>query len=153
MFCSYTTGLGFLLHGILAILQSPVNERGAIKVLPHIIDTVLLASGLVMAISWVMLPATQLWLIAKILAVLLYILFLVWSCCAGVLIHTGYGLALSVVCLSMATLSALHIVSPHCRLSAFYKQVLQLEVSAQRRKQALFKTDYLKIYSSNSSFK
>lgn len=75
VFCAYTTGLGFLLRGILAILQSPVIKHRAMKVLPHIIDTVLLVSGVVMAITWFSLPVTQYWLIAKISALLLYILF------------------------------------------------------------------------------
>lgn len=75
IFCAYATGLGFLLRGILAIWQNPVVEHRVVKMLPHIIDTCLLVSGLFMVLNWVLLPTAQLWLLAKLLAVFLYVLF------------------------------------------------------------------------------
>jgi uncharacterized membrane protein SirB2 len=75
VFCAYTTGLGFLLRGALVLLKSPIVQHRLTKTLPHIIDSGLLVSGLVMVISWSLSPLSQHWLLAKILALFLYIGF------------------------------------------------------------------------------
>ena len=72
---AYISGLGFLIRGVLAILQSPILSYRAIKTLPHIIDTVLLVSGLTMMFTWAIWPSDNVWLLAKLIALLFYILF------------------------------------------------------------------------------
>ena len=73
--CAYVTGLGFLLRGILAIQQHSALEHRATRTLPHVIDSVLLASARGLLYTWGGSPASLPWLIAKILALLVYIAF------------------------------------------------------------------------------
>ncbi len=73
--CAYLTGLGFLLRGILILLQNPLSQYRLTKTLPHIIDTFLLISGGLLAYSLSFSPLTQPWLAAKIIALFLYIGF------------------------------------------------------------------------------
>ena len=75
VFCAYATGLGFFIRGLLALWQSPALEHRALKILPHVIDTFLLASGIVMMVTWSLWPTDHVWLLAKIIALLLYIYF------------------------------------------------------------------------------
>lgn len=73
--CAYATGLGFLLRGLLALGRHPLRQHRAVKTLPHVIDTLLLASAVALLISWSLNPLTQAWLVAKFLALLAYIAF------------------------------------------------------------------------------
>ncbi len=73
--CAYVTGIGFLLRGILLLMNSPLSKHRLTKVLPHIIDICLLLSGITMAISLSLSPNNQPWLMAKLIALFLYIGF------------------------------------------------------------------------------
>ncbi|MDJ0832739.1 MAG: SirB2 family protein [Gammaproteobacteria bacterium] len=75
IFCAYTTGLGFLLRGVLVIMQSSLSRHRLTRILPHVIDTCLLVSGLLMAYLWSISPFIHMWLSAKILVLLVYIGF------------------------------------------------------------------------------
>jgi len=75
VFCAYTTGIGFFLRGVLIICQSPLRQYRIVKTLPHIIDSGLLISGFLMAYYWAISPMEQPWLLAKLIALPLYILF------------------------------------------------------------------------------
>ena len=73
LLCIVLSGSGFLARGIMMLTGSPLLERKLVRVLPHIIDTALLASAIAMV---VMLGASALsmpWLIAKIVGLLVYI--------------------------------------------------------------------------------
>ena len=72
VFCAYTTGLGFLLRGALVLLKSPIVQHRLTKTLPHIIDSGLLVSGLVMVISWSLSPLSALAISKDLSAVPLY---------------------------------------------------------------------------------
>lgn len=48
-------------------------KRAAVKIVPHVVDAVLLASAIVLMIQTQQYPPAQTWLTAKILAVLVYI--------------------------------------------------------------------------------
>ena len=75
IFCAYATGLGFLIRGILAISQNQLIAHRMTKTLPHIIDTGLFLSGLTMVYVWSISLTAQSWLLAKLIVLLLYILF------------------------------------------------------------------------------
>jgi len=75
IFCAYTTGIGFLLRGVLILCQSPLRQHRIAKKLPHIIDSGLFISGMFMAFYWAISPMEQAWLLAKLIALPLYILF------------------------------------------------------------------------------
>lgn len=73
--CAYLTGAGFLLRGVWALADNPLSQHRLTKVVPHIIDTLLLLAALGMLYSWsISLPANP-WLVAKIFALLVYIGF------------------------------------------------------------------------------
>ncbi len=74
VFCAYITGLGFLLRGLLALSGNHLIRHKFTRILPHVIDTCLLTSGVVMVYSW-SLSVKQSWLAAKLIALLIYIAF------------------------------------------------------------------------------
>ena len=55
--------------------SSPLLQRRWVRVLPHVNDSLLLASGVTMAVWLRQYPLIQPWLTAKLAALLLYILF------------------------------------------------------------------------------
>lgn len=75
MFCAYLSGAGFLIRGMLALVEHPVLQHRVTKVLPHVVDTVLLASALGMVFSWSISVQYNTWIMAKLLALLAYIGF------------------------------------------------------------------------------
>ncbi len=75
VFCAYMTGVGFLLRGLIAIMQHPLRQHRLTKTMPHVIDTCLLISGFVMVYGWAISPISQPWLLAKLIALFLYIGF------------------------------------------------------------------------------
>jgi uncharacterized membrane protein SirB2 len=67
------SGSLFLLRGVWMLRGSGMLERRWVKITPHCIDTVLLASALVLAVWSGQFPFAQPWLTAKLLALLAYI--------------------------------------------------------------------------------
>lgn len=63
----------FLLRGIWMLDASNMLQQRWVKVLPHIVDTFLLTSALIMVFWSKQYPFEQNWLSAKLLALLLYI--------------------------------------------------------------------------------
>ncbi|MFO1434211.1 MAG: SirB2 family protein [Candidatus Competibacteraceae bacterium] len=68
----FTAGL-FLLRGIWMMLDSPRLEQRWVKVVPHIVDTLLLLSALVLIFMLHQYPFVHGWLTAKVLGLLVYI--------------------------------------------------------------------------------
>jgi uncharacterized membrane protein SirB2 len=67
---------GFLLRGTLMLLQSKLLQQRWIKRLPHIVDTLLFASGIFLAWSSQQYPfVNSYWLTSKMLALIAYIGF------------------------------------------------------------------------------
>jgi len=73
MLCAASSGSLFLLRGVWMLGDSPMLARRWVKVLPHVVDTLLLASALVMVIWSAQYPFVQGWLTAKLVALLAYI--------------------------------------------------------------------------------
>ena len=73
MICAYATGLGFALRGYLALAGSPLLRWRPVRVLPHFVDSALLASAVGMLYQWSLSPLATPWLQAKLTALLLYI--------------------------------------------------------------------------------
>lgn len=65
--------LGFLGRGILKINESPIVEKKLVKVLPHVIDTVLLVSAIVLVVMSGQYPWVAPWVGAKVLGLIVYI--------------------------------------------------------------------------------
>jgi len=63
----------FLLRGIWMMVDSPQLERRWVKVVPHVIDTLLLLSALVLIFMIHQYPFVNGWLTVKVLGLLVYI--------------------------------------------------------------------------------
>ena len=72
--CALLSGSFFLLRGIWMLAGSPLLQRRWVRVAPHLIDTLLLSSALVMVFWSGQYPFVQPWLTAKVLALTLYII-------------------------------------------------------------------------------
>jgi uncharacterized membrane protein SirB2 len=71
--CAFVSIAGFALRGYWMVRESPLLQHRMTKVLPHIIDTLLLASAISLLLILHLSPLAHAWLTAKILALLLYI--------------------------------------------------------------------------------
>ena len=63
----------FTLRGILMMQHSANLQRRWVKILPHIVDTVLLTSAIALAVTIQQSPINDPWLTAKVVGLLLYI--------------------------------------------------------------------------------
>ena len=73
MSCAALSGALFLLRGLWMLQDSPRLGQRWVRTLPHLIDTVLLASAVTLAVWSAQYPLAQPWLTAKVCALLLYI--------------------------------------------------------------------------------
>jgi uncharacterized membrane protein SirB2 len=65
--------LAFFVRGIWLFMNSGMLGKKWVKILPHIISTILLVSGVVLAVHLSMSPGSQPWLMAKIIGLIVYI--------------------------------------------------------------------------------
>ncbi|MEO8407458.1 MAG: SirB2 family protein [Oxalobacteraceae bacterium] len=71
--CAALSGSLFLLRGFWMLLDSPVLQRRWVRIAPHVIDTLLLTSALVLVFWSGQYPFVQNWLTAKVIALIAYI--------------------------------------------------------------------------------
>jgi uncharacterized membrane protein SirB2 len=71
--CVVLSGAGFFIRGIWMIRESPWLHKKWVRVLPHIIDTALLVSAILLALQIRQYPFGHAWLTAKVLALIAYI--------------------------------------------------------------------------------
>lgn len=64
---------GFTLRGYWMLLGSPMLGRRWVKVAPHMVDTLLLLSGLALIFQYHLFPTDHPWLAAKLVGLVLYI--------------------------------------------------------------------------------
>lgn len=72
--CVVLSGLGFCLRGWWMLRESPLRQQSLTRVVPHIVDTLLLGSALTMAWMSGQYPFVNGWLTAKLFGLLAYIL-------------------------------------------------------------------------------
>jgi uncharacterized membrane protein SirB2 len=63
----------FFLRGVWMLRDSPTLQQRWVRIAPHAVDSVLLASAIALAWQLGISPLTRPWLVAKIVALLLYI--------------------------------------------------------------------------------
>ena len=63
----------FFLRGLWVLRASPLIRHNWVRITPHIIDTVLLGSAITLAVRLDISPLSAPWLMAKIIALVLYI--------------------------------------------------------------------------------
>jgi uncharacterized membrane protein SirB2 len=71
--CVLLSFTGFFIRGVWMIAESSKLQLSLVKIAPHIVDTLLLASALVLAFQMQLSPLQQPWLMTKIIALLIYI--------------------------------------------------------------------------------
>ena len=65
--------LAFFIRGLWLFMNSQLLDKKLVKILPHIISTVLLVSGIVLAVHLGMSPGSQPWIMAKLIGLVVYI--------------------------------------------------------------------------------
>jgi len=65
--------LAFFVRGIWLFTNSSMLSKKWVKILPHIISTILLVSGIALAVHLSLSPGSQPWLMAKIIGLIVYI--------------------------------------------------------------------------------
>ena len=71
--CVAASGAGFIARGALMLADSPLLRTRLVRIAPHVVDTMLLASAIALAVLARLSPLQHGWLAAKILALLVYI--------------------------------------------------------------------------------
>lgn len=71
--CAVLSYAGFFVRGVWMMRGSAMLERRWVRIVPHVNDTVLLASAIAIAAMSRQYPFVQGWLTAKLLALVLYI--------------------------------------------------------------------------------
>jgi uncharacterized membrane protein SirB2 len=107
--CAVLTGISFFVRGVWMMHDDPRFQARLTRIFPHVVDTILLLTGVWMALYWQWQPVDHPWLLAKLLFLLLYIgfglmafrfatarewRFVFWGLALLVLLHI-YGFALS----------------------------------------------------------
>jgi uncharacterized membrane protein SirB2 len=73
MTCAALSGSFFLVRGAWMLAGSALLQRRWVKVVPHIVDTLLLASAIGLAVWSRQYPGVMPWLTAKVVALVVYI--------------------------------------------------------------------------------
>lgn len=103
--CVVLSGLGFCLRGWWMLGESPWLGHRLAKVLPHVVDTLLLGSALSMAWLSGQYPFSQGWLTAKFFGLLAYIVF------GTMALKRGKTRRIRAIFLGLALLAYAYIVS------------------------------------------
>lgn len=74
MTCAALSGSFFLVRGTWMLAESPLLQRRWVKTMPHLVDSLLLASAVWLAVWSHQYPGPQPWLTAKLVALIAYIL-------------------------------------------------------------------------------
>ncbi|VUD40282.1 hypothetical protein TDB9533_00065 [Thalassocella blandensis] len=97
--------IGFVLRGIWMMQDSAMLQRKPVKILPHIIDTGLLVSALTLAVMAHLSPHAHPWLLAKIIALPIYIVLGVFA------LKPNRPKPVRITCWALALVVFLYIVS------------------------------------------
>ena len=71
--CVIASGAGFIARGLLSMRGAPWLRTRFVRIAPHVVDTLLLASAITMVVLARLAPTQQPWLLTKIVALLGYI--------------------------------------------------------------------------------
>jgi uncharacterized membrane protein SirB2 len=71
--CALLSGGGFFGRGVLMMQESALLQARLMKIVPHVVDSLLLVSAIALASQWGWAALQLPWLVTKIVALLLYI--------------------------------------------------------------------------------
>ena len=93
----------FILRFIWLTRSSGMLQKKWVKIVPHVVDTVLLASAIALCFILAYNPLEQTWLLHKIVAVIIYILVGYWTLKkAQSLPQKWLGFAIAMACIAVA---------------------------------------------------
>ena len=99
---------GFLLRGFWMVCFPLVLERRWVRIAPHVVDTLLLVSGITLALTLQLNPLNNPWFLAKLIAIVVYILAGMLALRRGrTLITRGIALVIAIGAVSWAGAAAL----------------------------------------------
>lgn len=64
----------FFVRGVWLFINSPMLNKKLVKIAPHVINTIMLVSGVVLAVHLGMKPGAHPWLMAKIIGLVVFII-------------------------------------------------------------------------------
>jgi len=96
---------GFAARGALMLMQSPILQKRFVRVAPHVVDTLLLASAVWLAWFLGQIPFVHAWITAKVLALLAYIVLGVFA------LRRGKTMAVRAAAFAAALACAAYIVA------------------------------------------
>lgn len=64
----------FFVRGVLLFINSPLLNKKLLKIAPHIINTIMLVSGILLAVNLGMKPGEHPWLMAKLIGLVVFII-------------------------------------------------------------------------------
>ncbi len=103
--CAILSITGFAARGVLMLRDSPLLGKRWLRVVPHVVDTVLLASALWLAALIGQYPFVQGWLTAKALALVAYIVL------GSIALKRGRTKSIRAAAFALALVAFLYIVS------------------------------------------
>jgi len=96
---------GFAARGALMLMESPILQKRFVRVAPHVVDTLLLASAVWLAWFLGQIPFVHAWITAKVLALLAYIVLGVFA------LRRGKTMAVRAAAFAAALACAAYIVA------------------------------------------
>ena len=105
LICVVLSGSGFFMRGLWMLSDSPRLNLRWVRVVPHVVDTLLLGSAIAMAVLSAQYPWVQDWLTAKLIGLLAYIL------CGMMALRRGKSKATRGMFFATALLAFAYIVS------------------------------------------
>lgn len=103
--CVVLSLAGFALRGVLALAGSPAMQARLARIAPHVVDTLLLASAVALAVMSQQYPFAQGWLTAKVLGLVAYIVL------GSVALRRGRTPGVRAAAYAAALVTAAYIVS------------------------------------------
>lgn len=103
--CAILSIAGFAARGVLMLRESPRLNARFVRMAPHVVDTVLLASAIGLAWQSGQYPFAQSWLTAKLLALIAYIVL------GAVALKRGRSKRIRAIAFALALVAVLYIVS------------------------------------------
>ena len=71
--CAALSYAGFVARGVLMLRSEPLLNARWVRIAPHVVDTLLLASAIALAVMSRQYPFVELWLTVKVIALIVYI--------------------------------------------------------------------------------
>ena len=103
--CVMLSGLGFCLRGWWMLRESPLRQHRLTRILPHVVDSLLLGSAVTMAWMSGQYPFVNAWLTAKLFGLVAYILLGMMA------LKRGRTMTIRARYFGLAVLAYLYIVS------------------------------------------